>query len=229
MARHAEVDKKTGMVETGFEKAPLVIELVDKANPEKVLAWACGKCGIVCPDERHAKGHCLPNICECGNECIRHYTTCPDCIKRKQDERDRKLREAAEVVSAENYDGPVYHEQQDVYYPDAGEAFEAIADEVGFDDGERKALTLWTCDKVHLTLDANDVIQQALESQEHHEEASDLISNRGLGVLQGILDSWISEHGSWIETWVPSEKKRVEFPQKYWDEYDKEYKDDDKE
>lgn len=201
------------------------IELVNKATPDKVIAWACGECGIVCPSEQVAKGHCAANVCDCGNFCAKHYTACPSCIKDNRAKKDLKKREAAEVVSADDYDGPVYWDQADEYFPDAAEAFDAVSDRVDFDAEEREAQTLWTCRKAFLTMDANDIISGELESQEHHDEAYNAISQKGVNVLQKLLDGWIEEHAGCVETWFPVEKKRIVFPQKWWTDHDEPYKD----
>lgn len=212
MARHAEVDEKTGMAETDFEETPPVIELVDKAHPEKVVAWACGKCRVVCPDERLAREHCQPNICECGASCKKYHTACDKCIEEKRARKALQEREAAEVVSADTYDGPVFWQEEDRYYPNAEEAFEAVADDV-FHDEACKAQTLWTCDILKFRLDAGDIIDQELTRGEHHEDAAAMISGAATTVLQKLLDDWVEEHANDVESWFPSEKIRIEFPE----------------
>ena len=193
-----------------------MIELVDKANPDKVIAWACGKCGIVCHDEQLALQHCGPVICECGNECDKPYYVCKDCRNKKQAEKERAAREAAKVVSAIDYHGPVHWDQKDEYYEDACMAFEAIADDfdVADDEVDRNAQTLWACHLQKLSFCAEDVISGALESGEHHEEAYEMISAKATKILQKFLDGWIKEHASCAESWFPNTKKRIEIPQK---------------
>lgn len=229
MVRHAEIDKD-GMVETGFSEKPSpVIELVDKAHSDKIIAWACSKCGMILPDERLAREHCLPRICECGNECRQYHTACDACIKKKRVERDRVKREAAEVISADDYDGSVYDEQEDRYFPNIGEAFEVISDEMDFDEKTRKARTLWTCNILKFRPDAGGVIDQELERGEHCEEAAAMFSTSATKALQSLLDGWVKEHAYQVEAWIPSGKKRVEIPPKWWSDYDEGLRDDDTE
>lgn len=56
---------------------------------------------------------------------------------------------------------------------------------------------------------ADDIIQNELESQEHHEDAE--LSDAAVKALQDALDTWASVYGREVETWMP-DGERVELP-----------------
>lgn len=122
-------------------------------------------------------------------------------------------RDKAEVVSADDYDGPVFWEEADLFYPNAGDAFEDMYDSNLSDDQKwRESQTLYTCSIHNLVLDADDIIETALEHQEHHESAWDELSSKGIGELKMYIKKWNAEYGTDVATWEPNTKKRVEIP-----------------
>lgn len=202
------------------------IELVNKADPSDTVAWACGKCGTVVGHRDQALAHCAPKLCECGSECDRFYTACRGCMDKRARERlQAKVAKATEVSPAD-YDGPVYWEQYDEYYPDPETAFEAVADEVICDTEARQETVLWACTKAHLVLDHEDVISAALEAGEHHEGAYESLPKDAYEMLRVFLDEWNNRWGSAVESWFPDTTRRVMIPAEWWAEYDKDLCDD---
>ncbi len=188
------------------------IELVDKKDPEKVIAHACGKCGTVCRNGKDAVEHCEPRLCKCGAVLDRTQAICSACWEKKRKADLQAKIDAAKPISATDYDGPVHWEQGDRYFSDVGEAFEHLAD-----DGVRDAI-LWPCDKLYLALNACDIIRDALETQEHHDEAE--ASEKAEKALQDFLDGWNDTFGEEVESWFPRCDEIVEIPQAWWDRHD---------
>lgn len=189
------------------------IELVDKNDPEKVIAYACGKCGIVCRGRNEAVAHCEPRRCDCGAETIsRTYRVCLVCLKKGQRSRLDNLVNAATPICAKDYDGPVHWEQEDRYFENA-----AVACEYLWDDDRRGGI-LWPCSLKNLTLNAVDIITGAIENQEHHEEAD--AGADAEAELEEFIQAWNETHGKCVESWFPRYDEIVVIPQEWWDSHD---------
>jgi hypothetical protein len=102
------------MGDTKTPKEPIV--LVDRDEPGKILAYACGVCGLVVSSprrdgdqaERIAREHCGPSMCACGREVQRHRTACRECVAEHEAQRDRERFEKAEKLDPDTYTGPVW-------------------------------------------------------------------------------------------------------------------------
>jgi hypothetical protein len=201
---------------------PIVLVRRDKAVDAKhVLFFCCGVCGAFCGvDEEYATYHCGGRPCEsCGELCERSYNKCDACRGK---ERLRKAEERiakAEKVDAEGYDGPVYWDEEDAFYSDLGGAWEAIEDEFVSNVEMARRQTLWACDKEYLRLFPTEILDNALESQEHYDGARDALSQKAWKALEIFCASWNDAHGCEIESWFPTGRLLV-IPEKWWQRYE---------
>ena len=202
------------------------IELVNKADPDETVAWACGECGAVMNHRDLAVAHCALRLCKCGAECDRGCTVCRACIAKCAQGKLEAQVEAAEKIPANEYEGPVYWDQKDEYYLDAETAFEAVSDDVVCDQEGRDAAVLWACSKVHLLLDHVTIIKNALEAGEHYEGAYESVPKDAYEMLKVFLEEWNRQWGQKVESWFPDTKRQIIIPQEWWDEYDKDLCDD---
>jgi hypothetical protein len=191
------------------------IELVNKdAEDKKVLAYACGECGVVCGSAAHskeaAKAHCLPNICECGLQCAQYRTVCVICNVKKQ--REKQVARAASANEVSQWVGPVFVEDAEGhpvggphcgegYYTDVDEAIELLADDV--DWPIPSTLFVWGSRRILFHLDAGGIIENALE--EHYEDAD--VSSAAGEELQEFLNGWCERND--IESHEPDFKVLV--------------------
>jgi len=189
-------------------------------NQTEPVAWACGTCGRVLPKDT-VRTCCATKVCVCGAEYDSHYTLCNACRSKASAEKLAAKKAKAEKIDSASYDGPVYIADTDSFYPDYDTAFEAICEHnVALDKEARKNVTFWACRVRKLTLNAGDVVDQALEWQEHYDGASDMISNSSIVALQEILDRWLEEHASDVETWFFDETRQVVISETEWSIFD---------
>lgn len=201
------------------------IRFIREDGGDEVL-FCCGECGTFCgKEEDYAKYHCGGRPCDdCGGPCKQHYTKCEECQRKNRAEKDAERVAKAEKISANEYDGPVFWDENDRYYHDIGEAWEAIKDD--FDNVEDvKAQTLWTCDKLYLTLRPSDILDNALESQEHHDDARDWVSEKAYEELTRFCEAWNDAHGTSVESWFPN-SKLVVIPEDWLNEFTTELKEE---
>jgi len=127
---------------------------------------------------------------------------CDACRERRAAEREQALFDKAIKVSADSYDGPVW---------DGVDYFSDIADmlDVYACGGCKPPSYVWACTKSRLSLDASEIIDDALEAQEHHEDARDQLVD--LGELQMALDEWCGRQT--LESWFADYKVAVVLPQ----------------
>ena len=182
---------------------PLALVVRGSATGE-VAAWACGKCRYVALSEEHARSCCATLQCPCGKTIERkHWKVCRDCENaRYTEEQERKENEAfekAEKVQAKDWDGPVVL--------NGDRFFSCVEDLLDDLDGEDDPKYVWACRKVGLGFDADDVINNALESQEHHEDARDSITHGDVEELQALLTTWATKQR--VETWWEDRTKAV--------------------
>ena len=188
--------------------------------------WCCAECGAFCGnDEKYAQYHCGGRPCDdCGEPCKQHYTKCEECQRKNRAERDAERIAKAEKISASEYGDPVFWDEKDEYYSDVSEAWEAIKDD--FDNVEdAKAQTLWACDKMYLRLCPSDILDNALESQEHHEDARDHVSDKAYEELVRFCEAWNDAHGTSVESWFPNQKIVV-IPESWLSEFTTELKEE---
>lgn len=160
---------------------------------------ACPKCRMTAPSEAVAEQCCEPYICKCGVTCPKPYIICEACRNKKLNEKERMAFEKAEKVSWRDYDGPVCVNGDD-YHRDVEEFVERC-----LDDGESLPLYVWSCTALRLSLNAEDIIDSALESGEHHEDAFEDIAD--LEGLQKFLNEWCEKQT--LESWGESHKVAV--------------------
>lgn len=172
-----------------------IIELTIRGS-DTVVAHACGKCRRVAHDERMARQCCEPILCECGATCRRGWTACDDCLDRKAQARERNRFEKAEKVSWRDYDGPVYWERPCGDYWSTATDF---VDELACDSPPSDCPPyVWACTRYGLTMDAQGIVHNQLERQEHHEDAADWIV--GIDELQTAMDDWLNKQS--VESWA---------------------------
>lgn len=198
------------------------IRFIREDGESDEVLFCCGECGSFCGmDEIVARYHCGERPCDiCGQLCQAPYRNCEKCRAEIRIAQREEQIAKAEKVSVNDYDGPVFWDQEDKYYPDIGEAWEAITDDID-SVVEAKLQTLWACDAFHLTLSPSDILDQAFESQEHHEDARDWLSEKAYEELKHFCDAWNDAHGAEVETWFPNDKIVV-IPQEWLDKFEKE-------
>lgn len=177
---------------------PEPVPLYAKDDPEP-RAYACGQCGYVfgggndpTPLVVLARQCCSGAKCKyCQVAVPRGMVHCGGCQQAhtEAEERDMILR-AARITSAE-WTGPVYNPAQGArgWYASVEKMLEDL-------DGEEMPTWVWGGEVVPLALNAEQILQNALE-----EASEDAIEEGGLATsgLQELLDSWCKKTG--IEWW----------------------------
>jgi hypothetical protein len=171
-----------------------------KKGSDEVVAYACGKCGVVAASVlthgeaalQEAVEHCGPWFCDkCGSE-KRSRFNCWHCIDVGVKEREREQMDKAVDVTT-TYDGPV-HDGDDAFWSSP----DAASDDI---DGPT---WMYACDELRLSLDASRILEMALEG-EHHEDAYEHIV--GEKELQEFLDSWCAKQT--LVTWISDTSRKV--------------------
>ena len=216
------------MTEPGTEPIALVVQ-----GKDVLSAFACGKCHVVASSPRQfggteeeiveaarkaARTHCGPWFCTCGVECRQYRTTCDACWKIAADKRDAE-REAAHVAKAKRvhfkeYDGQMLFDERRDRYLDPDE----VADMALDDDLPEH---MWGCTVTGLKLDAGDIIDGALESGEHHEDAADWLAQDAAKALQTALDRWVKKYAKGVRTFFPDYSVMVTFEEEATDDSSK--------
>lgn len=185
---------------TPAPKEPLAL-LVKGRQPEEIVAWACGECGIVARSEASAR-RCCDRRCDCGAPTPRPYTSCDACRKKEWDERaaeearkEQARLEKAAKVKWDDYDGKcIYVPQADGggggegYFFDLGEFFDHFLDEPGVE----VPTLVFACVPVKMSFNADDLISNACE--EMYEDASGDVGQGARQSLQKALDVWCERH-----------------------------------
>lgn len=178
---------------------------VKKGDPTgKIVAWACAICGKVLPKDL-AETCCAKKFCDCGEEIKGRtaWLACDSCRNRKDQERlDAKKAKAEKIPVKDHKGGMVYWEEDSNFYDD----LESATDECE-EEEDQYVQTYWECDSYHLILDAHDIVESALERQEHHEGAWDSVN--GVDELKKFLDEWNDTYGKKVTTWVADEKRLI--------------------
>lgn len=121
--------------------------------------------------------------------------------------------EAAKKIPAREYKGWVVWPDAPVssssgttgdYFRSVDELVEACADE-----GIVLPAFVWATREVHLALDADSILESALE--EHHEEARAGISREAERDLQDMLDAWAARPDAKVTTYVEDRTCAVVF------------------
>jgi hypothetical protein len=183
---------------------PLAL-IVKGRVPDQVVAWACGRCGIVHQHEANARV-CLSCSCgRCGKprEKDQHESICGECHAKmfaEADEREaakeRSRYEKAAKVAWSAYGGECFYSPEadgggggEGFFWDQGEFLDYFAEK-----GEEPPAYAWACNPTRLTLTAGDIIANALENGDFHEEAGEDIPRGAAEEMQAFLDEWTAEH-----------------------------------
>jgi len=181
------------------------LQLEEFENPEPA-AYACKKCGTICPDMRIAMLHCEPQYCEeCSKEAPKHHSLCGRCRAVIQVKKElQAYRKAQKVEHPKDYDGPVQ-------VPSIGDNdgfFESVTEFLEFcqDEEMPPPEVIWTCTIRHFRMDAEHLVDMQLE--DFYEGAREDVSPEDIAELQGFLDGWCRKRN--IHTWDPNYKRAVE-------------------
>lgn len=183
---------------------PKVIILIRADDPErKPLLYACSTCGHVnspliyaCKDERaHEAARqaaedcytCKPNnICACGAECPKYWTSCGSC-------RYQKALDEAEEIADDG--GPYCTFDGDKYFTDLEEAA---------DDGCQ-----WVspCIITYPTIDAESVIDNVLSEMHEDADVDDLV---GVDALFDAVKTF--NDAQTTQSWLGDNKRKIRVP-----------------
>lgn len=170
-------------METTAKWLTLVVE-----GSDRPVALACGKCGTVHPlgQEERATQCCEPYHCKiCGVETPRFWRICDDCRRAEMRERERVRFEAATVVPWDEAAGVMlYDEEHDRWITDPEDA----------EDDPPTRYAYATTPRA-LSIDADGILDDALESGEHHEDAGLEISDAERDELRAFLAGWCARTG----------------------------------
>lgn len=156
---------------------------------DKPVALACAKCGCVYSlgQEEMAAQCCEPQHCStCGVETERYWAKCNRCRGEEERARKRARFAAATVVEWDDAAGAMlYDEEHDRW-------ISGIEDAEDEDPPTRYA---YATTPHALNIDADDIIDNALESGEHHEDAEMDISEAERAELRAFLAGWCERTG----------------------------------
>lgn len=189
------------------------IEVVVKSSG-KCVGYVCDACGSFYPAHaymtpeaavaesiKQADACCKPKVCgTCQGPNARQYgrgvgtnysveflcDACRDKVWTKErEERQAKAFEKAQKALSSEYDKPVF-------LPGSDEGFFMSVDDLTErfeDDGEELPTFVWGSREKPLTLDADGIVESALE--DHHEGA--LVKPSAIEKLQAMLYEWCAE------------------------------------
>jgi hypothetical protein len=175
------------MNEKSLANAAPPLELVLKGgDPEKVALWGCGTCHMSARSREEAVACCALYVCEkCGKE-VKSY--CEDCSKKDFQARAQATFDKAKKVMLSEYAGEwLCCDHCDEYYPDVDALLDA------HDDDEELPTWAWGTYECPFTLNASDVIIQALEQQEFYDEAFENIDGAAVDQMQDFFDEWLKK------------------------------------
>src|SRR3990167_1515228 len=190
--RDHRADRPEGAEEKGPSRlrvalgmTPVLPLLVAGREPRTVVAYACGKCGVVKRTEVEAAQCCEPRICECGTEIAEnYYTACSKCRAIKEAaSAEAKYAKAKKIRLADYETEWLYCDCCEEYYSDSSELFDRHAD-----DGTDLPSLAWACEKKILALNATDILVNALE--DFYEEAYDNIEAGAIATLQVAMNDF---------------------------------------
>lgn len=165
-----------------------VLRLVVQGS-DRLVALACGKCGTVHPlgQEGRAAQCCEPYRCgTCGVETRRYWTICDGCRSAKEREKEAARFAAATVVPWDEAAGAMlYDEENDRWISEVEDAED--------DDPPTRYAYATTPRLLHI--DADGIIENALESGEHREDADLEVSDAMREELRTFLADWCRRTG----------------------------------
>lgn len=184
---------------------PPALDVIIRGQEDPV-AYACPTCGQLfilsrrdSVEERVRKAqaaahHCVKE-CVCGKPIDYHYyLRCKDCRLEAEVQKEQERFEKAEKLTIEAYDGPVYWEtgcsgdMGDGYFSDVDSLLDYCEQE-GIDVPEY----VWACASSSFQLEADAIIEHALERQDAYEDAFDSIKDDARARLQAYLTVWTKE------------------------------------
>lgn len=175
------------------------IEVVIKGS-EKVIGYACPVCHMFCSPLiyackwelaleaafDHAKRCCDKHCEDCDVKLEKgdYNVLCRACrLKRDAAKEAARFEKATKIPEAE-YDGWVFDESSEEYY--------ASVDEWRDQRDRFDQTYLWATTEIDgFRLDAEDIVGNALENGEHHEDAIESVED--LDDLQEFLDAWCAK------------------------------------
>lgn len=165
------------------------IELVQKDNVEKVLAWYCSECRIVKRTQVEAEDCCTPYRCrDCGVEAPRYHFACEGCRKKKDQAREQAEFDKAKKVTQAEYAGEwVYDDRRSNYHSSVEEALDY------YDDDPDPPEWFYGTEAEEFGIDADRVLEDAL--QDSYDGAYDCIPPSAIKELQDFLDKWSKDYG----------------------------------
>lgn len=208
---------------TGHEPIPLYVFVQKGATSGyKVSAFACGKCKTVAAsplqfigseDEQDAAAkaqaarHCGPWFCACGSEMGQFRTKCDACGRADSDrriaEREAQALAKAKRVDLDDYGGEMLYDGDQYRSPDE------VRDMI--EDGDAPEY-MWGCSERGFELDASRIIEDALESDEHHEEAAHQLEKGAEKALQETLAEWSAKYAPHVRSYFPNYSVAVYLP-----------------
>ena len=177
--------------------------LLVKRGEDTPVAQFCTGCGTVYAlgegpnGDAAAEQCCRPYKCgDCGEETGRMRLVCDGCQRKKLE-----AQEAARFAAAERVP---FAEATPLLYDPAGMRY-VSPDEA--DDDPPACGYAYLCTSYRLYLNAQEIVDNALESQEHHDDARVPVAL--ILDLQAFLDGWLERTD--VETWTPDDSRVVLF------------------
>jgi len=130
-----------------------------KQDDTEIVAWYCGKCGIVTDTEGKAAQCCKPYACShCGRKTPRYRLICSSCSHDIRNKKERERFEKAEKILAADYG------EEPVFYDDACVmgGIESVIESCE-DDGIDPPRYVWATSSRYFKLDLDDLLESALE------------------------------------------------------------------
>ena len=177
------------------------IEVVVKGS-EKCIGYACPVCHMFCSPLiyaakwdvameaafDHARTCCDKRCEDCGAQLDKksYYIACPPCLSKRDAAKEAaRFEKATKIPEAEYGENWVYDPAGEEYYPSIDEWRDRFED-----DGE--PAYLWATSTLEgFSLDAEDIVQSALESVDHHEDAIESVED--LRGLRQFLEAWCAK------------------------------------
>lgn len=183
------------------------------------VGYACPTCGLLSlltpadqGDERAKKEvadrmrlHCY-RFCDCGAPVKTHRLRCDACDDKIAAAKKAERFQRADKVSIDDYpDQPVFWDSRGYH----GGYFESIDEVLDFCEDNDNATPpfVWAALPTDFHIDADDIIESALERQAHYEGAASLISEEARKNLQAYLNVWSGELK--IRTWHIDHRRAV--------------------
>ena len=148
--------------------------------------FICGECKYTARTQEQAERCCRPNVCACGTECERSWTTCATCRHRDDEAKDAARWANASKIAATDYSGWVYDDDASEFHSDVSAFVDAW--ECDHEEGEEPRGRLYACSPIGLYLNAADILESA--TQDHHEDAYDNFDQDAVDELQAFLSAW---------------------------------------